>query len=165
MPTMRFTLLTAVTLVFLVTLTTEALATGNQIEGLWDVVVTITNCASGLPVPLVPQIRGMIMFTRHGQIIETAGTPNVGPPGPQQRLFPGLGAWQRLGSRHFTAAFTFFRINVPDNTFAGTQTITEDIELSHDGNEFTTTGTSQIFPAAGPPLDPTCNSLTGTRRD
>jgi hypothetical protein len=161
---MRFTLLTAVALAFLVTLTTPALATGNQIEGLWDVVVTITNC-QGVPIPTVPQFPGMIMFTRHGQVIEIAGTPNVGPPGPQQRLLPGLGAWQRLGERHFAASFTFFRINVPANTFAGTQTITEDIELSDDGNEFTTTGTSQIFPATGPPLDPTCNSLTGTRRD
>jgi hypothetical protein len=34
MRTMRFTLLTAVALAFLVTLTTPALATGNQIEGL-----------------------------------------------------------------------------------------------------------------------------------
>ena len=77
----------------------------------------------------------------------------------------GLGTWQRLGSRHFTAAFTFFRINVPANTFAGTQTITEDIELSHDGNEFTTAGTSQIVLADGTALPVACNALTGTRRD
>jgi hypothetical protein len=165
MRTMRLSLLTAVALALLVTVTTQALATDNQIEGVWDVVVTIISCTSGEPIPGIAQFPGTIMFTRHGQVIETAGTPNVGPPLPQQRLMPGLGTWQRLGRRHFSAAFTFFRVNVPSNTFAGTQTITEDIELSHDGNEFTTTGTSTIVLADGttPPVG--CNALTGTRRD
>jgi hypothetical protein len=164
MRTRRFTLLTAVALAFLVVVTTEALATNNEIEGLWDVVVTITDCANGNPLPGVSLVRGMIMF-RHGQVIETAGTPLVGPPQPQQRLATGLGTWQRLGRRHFGAAFTFFRINIPTNTFAGTQTITEDIDLSHDGTEFTSTGTSQIVLADGTELPATCNALNGTRRD
>jgi hypothetical protein len=107
----------------------------------------------------------MIMFTRHGQVTRSRALPTSVPRHRSRDCSPGLGAWQRLGERHTAASFTFFRINVPASTFAGTQTITEDIELSHDGNEFTTTGTSQIFPATGPPLDPTCNSLTGTRRD
>ena len=165
MRTMRFTLLPAMALALLVTVTIEATATGRQIEGLWNVLVTITDCTTGDPLPGVPRIWGLIMFTRHGQVIETAGTPLVGLPQPQQRLMPGLGTWQRLGGRHFTAAFSFFRINIPANTFAGTQTITEDIDLSHDGNAFTSTGTSQIVLADGTELAATCNALTGTRWD
>jgi hypothetical protein len=165
MRTMRFTLLPAAALAFLITLTSEA--HGNQIEGLWDVVVWITDCASGAPAP-VPPIRAMITFTRDGKVIETAGTPLLGPI-PIQRVSPGLGTWQHLGQRHFTAAFTFFRINVPPTaavpfSFAGTQTITEDIELSHDGNEFSAIGTSQIVNADGTKPDETCNSLAGVRR-
>ena len=75
------------------------------------------------------------------------------------------GTWQRRGGRHSTATFTFFRINVPANTFAGTQTITEDIELSRDGNEFTATGTSEIRDASGNVIQTGCNSLTGNRID
>jgi hypothetical protein len=175
MRTMRFTMLPTVALAFLVASTTETSATGKQIEGLWNVEVTILTGSvprCGDPVP-IPPIRSMIMFTRHGQIIETAG-PLVGEAG-FQRLSPGLGTWQRVGRRHYTAAFTFFRINVPPLpppppmvipfSFAGTQTITEDIELSHDGNSFTATGTSQIVDANGAPRDATCNTLTGTRID
>jgi hypothetical protein len=177
MRTMRFTLLTAVALAFLVTLTTEASATGHQIEGVWDVEVTL------IPDCMTPRgtVRAMIMFTRDRKVIETAGTPLVGAFAIH-RVSPGLGEWERQGRRHYTAAFTFFRINVPGVltpfpppdplpdplppfSFAGTQTITEDIELSHDGNEFTATGTSQIVNADGTRPPATCNTLTGIRRN
>jgi hypothetical protein len=175
MRTMRFTLLTAVALAFLVTLTTEASATGNQIEGVWDVEVTlIPDCRTPLPAT----VRAMIMFTRDRKVIETAGTPLVGPV-PIHRVSPGLGEWERRGRRHYTTVFTFLRINVPAAltpfplpvpppapfSFAGTQTITADIELSHDGDEFTATGTSQIVNADGTMPPETCNTLTGTRRN
>jgi hypothetical protein len=146
----------------LLTVTIEALAS-ERLEGVWDVQVTIlSTCSpSGIPVNEVPS---MITFTRDGKVIETAGTPLVGPV-PVLRGSPGLGTWQRRGGRHSTATFTFFRINVPANTFAGTQTITEDIELSRDGNEFTATGTSEIRDASGNVILTGCNSLTGNRID
>ena len=94
-------------------------------------------------------------------MIETPGTPGVGAP-PLKRGTPGLGTWQYLGGRHYVAVFTFFRLN-PDNTFAGTQKITEDIELSEDADEFTFTGTSEIFDTAGTLIQSGCNTATATR--
>ena len=159
---MRITLLPAMVLAGLLTVTIEALAS-EPLEGVWDVQVTILSACgpSGIPVNEVPS---MITFTRDGKVIETAGTPLVGPV-PVLRGSPGLGTWQRRRGRHSTATFTFFRINVPANTFAGTQTITEDIELSRDGNEFTATGTSEIRDAGGNVIQTGCNSLTGNRID
>ena len=161
MKTIRLTVLPAMALAFLLASTTPVSAFGHQIEGLWDVEVTLIPVCGGSALP--NPIRSMIMFTRDHKIVETAGTPLVGPV-PINRVSPGLGEWKHEGRRHFSAAFTFFRINVPANTFAGTQTITEDIELSHDGNEFIAAGTSQIVNADGSTPDATCNTLTGVRR-
>jgi hypothetical protein len=92
------------------------------------------------------------------------GSPLVGPI-PVLRISPGLGTWQHHNDRHFTAAFTFFRINTPANTFAGTQTITKDIDLDKNGDEFTSTGTSEVRDAAGNVTLTGCNPLAGTRID
>jgi hypothetical protein len=123
-------------------------------------VTILSACGpAGVPVGGLPSI---ITFTRDGKVIETPGTPLVGPL-PVLRVSPGLGTWKNLGGRHYTAAFTFFRVNVPANTFAGTQKITEAIELSKDGDEFTATGTSEVFNTDGDLILTGCNTLTGTR--
>jgi len=67
-----------------------------------------------------------------------------------------------LGGRHYTAVFTFFRLN-PDNTFAGTQRITENIELSHGADSFTSTGTSGIFDTNGTLIREGCITEVATR--
>jgi len=162
MRTMRLTLLPIMVLAALLTLTIEASAF-ESLEGVWDVHVTILGACgpSGIPVNEFPS---MITFTRDRKVIEVAGTPLLGPV-PVLRLSPGLGTWQHRQGHHSTAAFTFFRVNVPANTFAGTQTITEDIELSGDGNEFTATGTSEVRDAGGNVILTGCNTLTGNRID
>jgi hypothetical protein len=139
------------------------LANGGQLEGVWSVQVTILSACgpTGVPVGGFPSI---ITFTRDGKVIETPGTPLVGPL-PVLRVSPGLGTWQHEGGRHYTGAFTFFRVNVPANTFAGTQKITEDIVLSKDADEFTTTGTSEVFDTNGNLVSTGCNTLAGTRID
>jgi hypothetical protein len=73
-------------------------------------------------------------------MIETPGTPGVGAP-PLQRGTPGLGSWQHVGGRHYTASFRFFRCNGSDDSFAGTQTASVDTELSKDAKTLTTTTT------------------------
>ena len=160
MRTMRLTLLLAAVLVVLFMLPIAAQAS-ERLEGVWSVQVTIlSQCGpSGVPVNTLPS---MITFTRDGKVVETPGSPLVGPI-PVLRMSPGLGTWQHQRGRHFTTAFTFFRINTPANTFAGTQTITEDIELDRNGDEFTATGTSEVRDAAGNVTQEGCNTLAGTR--
>lgn len=138
-----------------------ALANGDRLHGVWDVQVTILSACgpTGVPVGGFPSI---ITFTRDRKVIETPGTLLVGPV-PVLRVSPGLGTWQHEGGRHYTGTFTFFRVNVPANTFAGTQKITEAIELSKGGDEFTATGTSEVFDTDGNLIQSGCNTLTGAR--
>jgi hypothetical protein len=163
--TRRWGLLVAVLLVAAVALgmADVALANGHGLNGVWSVQVTILSACGpgGVPVGGLPSI---ITFTRDGKVIETPGSLLVGPL-PVLRVSPGLGAWQHEGGRHYTGAFTFFRVNVPANTFAGTQKITEAIELSKDADEFTAAGTSEVFDTNGNLVSTGCNTLTGTRID
>ncbi len=89
---------------------------------------------TGNPVRTVIDLK---MFLHGGSMIET---PGVGAP-PLQRGTPGLGSWQHVGGRHYTASFRFFRYNGSDDSFAGTQTASVDIELSKDAKTLTTTTT------------------------
>jgi hypothetical protein len=131
---------------------------GNTLEGVWQTTAVLLGpCEAPTPPRELPVI---ITFTRDGKVIETPGTPLVGPV-PVVRMSPGLGAWQRLGGQQYSAVFRFFRISVPTNMFEGVQEITEDITLSDHGDEFTATGTSQVFNPNPNPI--ACNTLTGTR--
>ena len=157
-------LLVAVLLVATMALGMSDVALANdRMEGVWSVQVTILSaCGStGVPVGGFPSI---ITFTRDGKVIETPGTLLVGPL-PVLRVTPGLGTWQDEGGRNYSAAFTFFRVNVPANTFAGTQKITEAIALGKDPDEFTATGTSEVFDTNGNLVSTGCNTLSGTRLD
>lgn len=135
-------------------------ANADRIEGVWNVEVTILSACgpTGVPIGTVP---AMNMFIHGGLLTEAPGTTLVPPP-PILRGSPGLGTWQHLGGHHYTAAFTFFRLN-PDNTFAGTQRIAEDIELSQDADSFTSTGTSEIFDTDGRSIRTGCNTEVATR--
>jgi hypothetical protein len=135
-------------------------ARADKIEGVWNVTVTILSACgpTGVPVGTVP---AMNMFMHDGLLTEAPGTTVVPPP-PTLRGSPGMGTWQKLGGQHYTAVFTFFRLN-PDNTFAGTQRITEDIELSQDADSFTSSGTSDIFDTTGTLVHTACNAEVATR--
>jgi len=135
-------------------------ARADRIEGVWNVQVTILSAcdSTGVPIGTVP---AMNMFIHGGLLTEAPGTTVVPPP-PTLRGSPGMGTWQNLGGQHYTAVFTFFRLN-PDNTFAGTQRITEDIELSQDADSFTSTGTSEIFDTSGTLIHTGCNTGVATR--
>lgn len=135
-------------------------ASANRIEGVWNVEVTILSACgpTGVPIATVPALN---MFSHEGLLTEAPGT-TLAPPPPILRGSPGLGTWQHLGGRHYSAVFTFFRLN-PDNTFAGTQRITETIELSHDADSFTSTGTSETFDTNGTLIRAGCNTEAATR--
>ena len=160
---MRFTLLSAMALAVLFTLTIEALASeqGNRLDGVWNVQVTILSACgpTGVPVGGLPSI---IMFTRDGKVIETPGTPLVGPP-VVLRVSPGLGTWQHLGGRHYSVVFRFFRFNGADDTFVRTQIVYKYIELSKDGDAFTSTGTTDIFDTDDNFITTRCTKGTATR--
>jgi hypothetical protein len=135
-------------------------AQADRIEGVWRVQEEIlSGCPTGDTVRIVPD---MNMFIHGGQLIETPGTPGVGAP-PLKRGTPGLGTWQNLGGRHYSVVFRFFRFNGADDTFVGTQIAYKDIELSMDGDAFTSTGTSDIFDADDNFITTRCSKGTAMR--
>src|SRR5262245_33292455 len=74
-------------------------AKADRIEGVWDVQVIITDCATGEFTGR--EFPGTIMFLHGGQLIETPGTPLVSPmlpppPIPARRGHVGLGSWHHL---------------------------------------------------------------------
>jgi hypothetical protein len=125
----------------------------RKIEGVWDVRVTRRDCQTGEPTPMPPN-RVMNMFIRGGTLLETGGRPTA--------RGPGLGTWQYLGGRRYSAVFRFFRFN-PDGSFAGTRKVTRTIELSRDENEFTATASDELFDANDNVIETGCATETATR--
>jgi len=164
MPTRRSVLTPALAAAALVPLLVCGPAFGqvNTLDGVWSISESILSaCPTGNPVRTFPE---MIMFMHDGTMIETAATVGIGAP-PLIALGPGLGTWQHVSDRHFTVHFTFFRNNPTNDTFAGTQVINKDIELSQDGDAFTSTGTADIFDAEGNHIATRCTMATATRID
>ena len=164
MRTPRFLLVLAVALaaMFPLLVAAPAAAHHDRLEGLWNLVDEILDaCPTGNPIRTVIDLK---MFIHDGSMIETPGSPGVGAP-PLKRVIPGLGSWQHVGGRHYTASFRFFRYNGNDDSFAGTQTGLVDIELSRDGKTLTTATTTDIFDANGSLITTRCTTGTGTRID
>ena len=139
-----------------------AFGKGNTLDGVWSVAESIlSGCPTGVPVRTIPD---MNMFMHDGTMLETGATVGIGAP-PLIALGPGLGTWQHVSGRHFTVHFTFFRNDPTHDTFAGTQVINKDIELSQDGDAFASTGTADIFDAEGNHIATRCTMATATRID
>ncbi len=126
----------------------------KKIEGVWDVRVTRRDCQTGAPSPMPPN-RVMNMFIRGGTLLETSrGVPTS--------RGPGLGTWQHLGGRSYSAVFRFFRFNT-DGSAAGSRKVTRTIELSRDANEFTATASDELLDANDNLIQTGCATETATR--
>ncbi len=67
----------------------------------------------------------------------------------------------RLGAA-YTTAFQFFRFNA-DGTLAGRLIARQQIEVSHDGESYTATSTSQVLDVNGNVIATNCATGIGTR--
>ena len=117
---------------------TLLLAQGNHnLEGTWDVNVTVVNCQSGA---LIRAVRSLQMFSHDGSFTETANTFLRGS---------SLGSWD---SRRW-------RMSTPRRTGSSGTTRTgrssrmaeglNKEELSGDGSHFTASGTVTDYDATG----------------
>src|SRR5262245_5176992 len=162
MRTPRFLPVLAVTLAIMFPLLAggPAEAHHDRLEGLWNLVDEILDaCPTGNTIRTVIDMK---MFIHDGSMIETPGSPGVGAP-PLKRVIPGLGSWQHVGWRQYTASFRFFRYDSTDDTFAGTQTALVHIELAEDGKTLTTATTTDVFDANGALITTRCTTGSGTR--
>ncbi|MDQ3323180.1 MAG: hypothetical protein M3525_12235 [Acidobacteriota bacterium] len=134
------------------------------IVGAWRTVVTPRNCQTGLPV--APASRGLLTFNEGGTLAE------YNSPGPNPALrSPGHGVWEQRsgGGRIYSSVFrnysSVFVINRYDasGVFISSQKIRTALELSADGNGFTTNAAIEIFDANDNLIGTGCATAVGTR--
>ena len=125
---------------------------GQRIEGTWRIEVTNRNCQTGEPIETIP---GLHTFLAGGSMLSE-------PAIPPALLRTGHGIWQHVGGRNFTNTIVFFRFN-PDGTYAGTVTITRDIELGENADELTSTDTAVATDPNGNVVGTRCATAVGQR--
>lgn len=117
----------------------------RRLEGAWNIQQTPRNCQTGEPLGTSRSV--MFTFIR-GAAMYDSGSLNS----PSLRG-AGHGAWRYQSNRRYTAAFQFFRFNA-DGTHAGRSIVRLQIELSRDGNSYTTVGMGQIHDATATSFRP-----------
>ena len=129
-------------------------APDRTIVGVWLTTVTQRNCQTGEPVS--PPFQGLSTFNEGGTMAEFGAGSS-----PALRS-PAHGIWQVSNPFHPTFAFTHFRFNA-DGTFAGRTVVRQTVSLAQSGNNYTTTGTVEIFAANGMLVGMGCATATATR--
>jgi hypothetical protein len=125
----------------------------RKLEGSWNHTGTRLNCATGAALGTFV---AMFTFNRGGTFWES-GT-QISPA----LRSPSHGVWSYESNGVYNTSFQFFRFNA-DGTLAGRQIIRQQLELSADGNSYTTTATAQVLDTGGTVIANNCSSGTGTR--
>ncbi len=128
----------------------EKFITDRRIEGAWRTTVTPRNCQTGDPV--APSFPGFLVFHRGGTI---SGTSTA--------VSSAYGVWKReSGRRNYSFKTLSFRYG-PTGAFIGTHQINQSIALAQNGDEFTSTGTFELFDPNGNQIGSGCATAVGTR--
>ncbi len=125
-----------------------------RLKGAWNANVTITDCQTGVAVR---SIRALNLFAHDGSFTETAAS--LTPAKPRSS---SVGTWHHLQGNTFTSIFEFFRYN-PDGSLFSTAKVTRTIELSEDGNQFTSVGTVEDFDPNGVRISLSCPTEVAMR--
>jgi uncharacterized lipoprotein NlpE involved in copper resistance len=127
------------------------LAQGNHnMEGTWDVAVTVVDCQSGAAIRTV---RSLQMYSLDGSFSETANTFLRGS---------SVGKWDHAHTNVYTATYNFFRYNA-DGSFKSIADALNKVELSGDGSHFTATGTITDYDATGNQISLGCVTQAARR--
>jgi len=125
----------------------------KKLEGSWNHAGTRIDCVTG---HAIGTFFAMFTFSPGGTFWE-AGTQTS----PSLRS-ASHGVWSHESGRLYTTAFQFFRFNA-DGTLAGRLVARQEIEVSHDGESYTATSTSQVLDVNGNIIATNCATGTGTR--
>jgi hypothetical protein len=135
--------------------TQAAAARAATLEGTWRVEITLRNCDTGqtlgLPFP------ALATFARGGTL-----TTSDGGLSPAVRS-TGHGVWWRARGRTFAALSEAFMFN--GGVRSGTQRISQEIDLDHDGMTFEARVSSAVLDTAGQIVFTGCASSVGRRLD
>jgi hypothetical protein len=130
----------------------------DPIEGLWDVRVVITDCASGNPLG-PPPFDAMAMFNANGTFHDTNSTS----PTLQVRS-DAFGYWKHVRGKKYRFAFKAFHFDLA-GMYIGYNIVRHDVVLAGNGKSYTSSGTVEFFAPDGTTRPPVlgCSKATATR--
>jgi hypothetical protein len=126
-------------------------ANSKTLSGTWRANVTLTDCQSGVPLPL-PHSPTMNTFLGNGSLLSALARSDASA---------GHGRWVRTGPETFEARLQIFRF-AADGTYIGTSEVTRHIQLVTP-DTFTGTATVALFDADGNPVGNGCATETAER--
>ena len=127
----------------------------RSIVGVWETSVTVRNCETG--APLAPEFQGLSTYNSGGTYTESSGGGN-----PILRS-PAHGIWQReSGWRNYSLKFVFLRFNA-SGAFIGKQRVFQNLELSENGDQLTSSGRFEVLDLNGNVVGSGCSTVTATR--
>lgn len=115
----------------------------DRIVGLWNVTVTLTNCATGDPLPFPgATFEAMGLYEDSGTFHDTnAMSPII--------RSAGLGTWVRVGARVYDFAFRNFRFDSTGTLPIGSQIIRHRVVLAENGESYSSSGTAEFYDVSG----------------
>ena len=127
----------------------------NSIIGVWEATVTPRNCQTGEPAGA--SFQSLVTFHKGGTMSEYGANPAT----PFRSN--GQGIWQRAyGDDSYYQRFVFFPLTsggVP----VGKLKVTQTAQHNRYTDEFTSSGTFQLFNPAGIVINSGCSSATSVR--
>jgi len=135
-----------------------------ELEGTWQVAVTLTNCSTGKP--LSPNaFPSILTFANGGTMAEDTTNPAFG----HGQRGAGQGFWQYEGHRTFTAkSIAFINFDTPTPTTGpafkmGTQTIEQTIDFTDGPDAWSANATIQFADTTGNVYMQGCATATAKR--
>jgi len=130
----------------------------DPIEGVWNVRVVITDCASGNPLG-PPPFDAMAMFGANGTFHDT----NSNSPMLQVRS-DAFGYWKHVRGNKYRFAFKAFHFDLA-GMYVGYNIVRHNVVLAGNGKRYTSKGTVEFFNPDGTARPPVlgCSEATATR--
>jgi hypothetical protein len=122
----------------------------NNLEGVWNVSVTVTDCNTGA---LIRTVHSLQAFHHDGTITETANTASRGM---------SVGTWKVTGGQTYQDSFYFYRYT-STGTFASLAHGIDTVSLGSDAGHFTSIGNVYDYDANGNLLSTGCVLHTAYR--
>ena len=130
----------------------------RKLEGVWRTVVTPRNCVTGVPIPTAA-FEALFTFHKGGTLSAWFQNSTI-----TITRSPSHGIWQReQGWGDYSIKFVHLRYNLTTGAFIGRQESRGILQLSADGDEFTTDSQTQIFDVNGNLTSTGCANSVGTR--
>ncbi len=124
----------------------------SRITGIWDVDVTLTNCATN---DTLFTFAGMHKF-------ELGGTGQIVPNANTSGLSPHMMIWSHVKDNDYLVAAKMFRWNAAGVNI-GWIVLNFEVSINEDADEYSGSGTAQVFDTAGVLVGGNCPYFAGTR--